>query len=52
MKIFKALICAAALMLTGCGGEEAQEQSLEEYPTRVKAIKVLTTDAPITFSYS
>ena len=52
MKIFPAIILAVALLLAGCGGEEAQEQALEDYPTRVKAIKVLTTDAPITFSYS
>ena len=52
MKIFPAIILAFALLLSGCGGEDVEEQSLEEYPTRVKAIKVLTTDAPITFSYS
>ena len=52
MKIFPAIILAFALLMTGCGGEDAQEPSLEDYPTRVKAMKVLTTDAPITFSYS
>ncbi|MBR6711710.1 MAG: efflux RND transporter periplasmic adaptor subunit [Selenomonadaceae bacterium] len=52
MKILPAIILAAALLMTGCGGEETEEQSLEDYPTKVKAIKVLTTDAPITFSYS
>lgn len=52
MKIFPAIILAFALLMTGCGGEDAQEPSLEDYPTKVKAIKVLTTDAPITFSYS
>ena len=52
MKIFPAIILAAALLMTGCGGEDTQEQALEDYPTRVKAMKVLTTDAPITFSYS
>ena len=52
MKIFPAMICAAALFLAGCGGEDTENQALEEYPTSVKAIKVLTTDAPITFSYS
>ena len=52
MKIFPAIILAVALFLTGCGGEEMETQEPEEYPTRVKAIKVLTTDAPITFSYS
>ena len=52
MKIFPAIILAATLLITGCGGEEQQEMSLEDYPTRVKAIKVLTTDAPLTLSYS
>ncbi len=52
MKIFPAMICAAALLLAGCGGEDTENQAPEEYPTSVKAIKVLTTDAPITFSYS
>ncbi len=52
MKIFPAIILAAALLMTGCGGEDTTEQSLEDYPTKVKAIKVLTTDAPFTLSYS
>ena len=52
MKLFPALIFAAALLVTGCGGEDAENQAVEEYPTAVKAIKVLTTNAPITFSYS
>lgn len=52
MKIFPAIICAAALLFSGCGGEETQEQSLEDFPTRVKAIKVMTTNAPLTLSYS
>ena len=52
MKIFPTIILATALLMTGCGGEDTEEQALEDYPTRVKAIKVLTTDAPITFSYS
>ena len=52
MKIFPAIICAATLLLAGCGGEDAENQAPQEIPTRVKAIKVLTTDAPITFSYS
>ena len=52
-KIFPAIICAAALILAGCGGgEDTENQAMEEYPTAVKAIKVLTTNAPITFSYS
>ena len=51
MKILPFLICALALLVSGCG-EDAEEQSLEDYPTRVKAIKVLTTNAPLTLSYS
>ena len=41
-----------ALLLTGCGGEDAEEQAMQDMPTRVKAIKVLTTNAPFTLSYS
>ena len=52
MKIFPAIICAATLLFAGCGGEDNQEQALEDYPTKVKAMKVLTTDAPIAFTYS
>ena len=52
MKIFPAIICAATLLFAGCGGEDTQEQALEDYPTKVKAMKVLTTDAPIAFTYS
>ncbi|MBR4152575.1 MAG: efflux RND transporter periplasmic adaptor subunit [Selenomonadaceae bacterium] len=52
MKKFLATICAATLLLTGCGGEETAEQAPEESATRVKAIKVLTTSAPLTLSYS
>ncbi len=52
MKIFSAIILAFTLILSGCGGEEEPEMSLEDFPTRVKAIKVLTTDAPLNLSYS
>ena len=52
MKIFPAIILAVSLLLAGCGGEDAENLTPEEYPTSVKAIKVLTTDAPITLSYS
>ena len=52
MKIFSVIILAAALLICGCGGEDTEEQSLEDFPTRVKAIKVLTTSAPLTLSYS
>lgn len=52
MKILPALIFALALFLTGCGGDDAENQAQEEMPTRVKAIKVLTTNAPLTLSYS
>ncbi len=51
-KKFLAGIFAMALLLTGCGGEDAENQTQEEMPTRVKAIKVLTTNAPMTLSYS
>ena len=51
MKIFPAIICALALLVSGCG-DDAEEQSPENFPTRVKAIKVLTTNAPLTLSYS
>lgn len=53
MKILPILICAASLLLAGCGGDEdAENQAMQDFPTPVKAVKVLTTDAPITFSYS
>lgn len=52
MKKFLATICAATLLVTGCGGEEADPNAMQEMPTRVKAIKVLSTDAPLTLSYS
>ena len=46
-------VCATGILFTGCGGEEAQsEQPQEEMAMRVKAIKVLSTDAPLTLSYS
>ena len=32
MKIFPAIILAAALLMTGCGGEEQQEMSLTIRP--------------------
>lgn len=51
-KIFPAIIFLVALFLAGCGGDDAENRAAQIYPTRVKAIKVLTTDAPITFSYS
>ncbi len=52
IKIFSVIICAVALLLAGCGGEEEENQALHEMPTRVKAVKVLTTNAPFTLSYS
>ncbi len=52
MKIFPIMVCAAALLLTGCGGDDAESQALQEMPTKVKAMKVLTTNAPLTLSYS
>ena len=52
MKIFPAIIFAVALFLAGCGSEDVENQNLQDIPTRVKAIKVLTTNAPLTLSYS
>lgn len=52
MKKFLATICTTALLMTGCGGEEPASDMQQEMPTRVKAIKVLSTDAPLTLSYS
>ena len=54
MKTFSAMILAFTLLMTGCGGgdEDAENQAMQEFPTKVKAIKVLTTDAPLTMSYS
>ena len=50
-KIFAAIFLAvAALCLTGCGGEETEEQTLP--PTKVKAFKISATNAPLTLSYS
>ena len=51
-KMLSVMTCAAALLFTGCGGEDAGEPSLEDMPTRVKVVKVLTTNAPINLSYS
>ena len=52
MKKFLATICAAALLVTGCGSEEPDPEAQQEFPTRVKAIKVMVTDAPLNLSYS
>lgn len=52
MRIFPAMLCAAALLLTGCGGEDTDAQIEQMPPTKVKAIKVLQTDAPLNLSYS
>lgn len=52
MKIFPLIILAAALLFTGCGGEDEAQLSLADMPTRVKVIKVLTANAPLTLSYS
>lgn len=52
MKKILAGIFAVTLLFTGCGGEDEENQAMQEMPTRVKAIKVLTTDAPLTLSHS
>ena len=52
MKIFPIIIFVFALLFSGCGGDDAENEGLQEMPTRVKAIKVLTTNAPLTLSYS
>ena len=52
MKKFLAGIFAMTLLLTGCSGEDEENQAIQEMPTRVKAIKVLTTNSPLTLSYS
>ena len=52
MKWFPVIICVASLFFAGCGGEDAEDQTMQEMPTRVKAIKVLTANAPLTLSYS
>ena len=52
IKKFPLLIFIFAMLLTGCGGDDEAESSMEDMPTRVKAVKVLTTNAPLTLSYS
>ena len=52
IKKFPLLIFMFAMLLTGCGGDDEAESSMEDMPTRVKAVKVLTTNAPLTLSYS
>lgn len=42
----------SSLFLFGCGDEDIEEQAPEDFPTRVKVVKVLTTSAPLTLSYS
>ena len=47
------IMVAAGFLLTGCGGEEdPNPEEQQAAPTRVKAIKVLSMDAPLTLSYS
>ena len=52
IKKFPLLIFMFAMLLTGCGGDDEDASSMEDMPTRVKAVKVLTTNAPLTLSYS
>ena len=53
-KIFGALsfVCVTGILFTGCGEEAPNPEEQQMPPTRVKAIKVLSTDAPLTLSYS
>ncbi len=53
-KIFGALsfVCVTGILFTGCGEEAPNTEEQQMPPTRVKAIKVLSTDAPLTLSYS
>ncbi|MBR2519458.1 MAG: efflux RND transporter periplasmic adaptor subunit [Selenomonadaceae bacterium] len=46
-------VLATGILFTGCGDEGAENaQEQQAPPTRVKAIKVMSTDAPLTLSYS
>ncbi|MBR1805498.1 MAG: efflux RND transporter periplasmic adaptor subunit [Selenomonadaceae bacterium] len=42
----------AGFLLTGCGDEAPNPEEQQAPATRVKAVKVLSTDAPLTLSYS
>ena len=52
LKKFSVMICAAVLLLTGCGDDQASEQDLDSMPIRVKAVKVSTVNTPFSLSYS
>ena len=41
MKKFLATICAATILLTGCGDEAPNPEEQQAPATRVKAVKVL-----------
>ena len=45
-------IMATGIFFTGCGGGDQAAQEEQLPPTKVKAMKVLSTDAPLTLSYS
>ena len=42
----------ASFLLTGCGDEAPNPEEQQAPATRVKAVKILSTDAPLTLSYS
>ena len=42
----------AGFLLTGCGDEAPNPEEQQAPATRVKAVKILSTDAPLTLSYS
>ena len=46
------VVFTAGFLLTGCGDEAPNPEEQQAPPTRVKAVKVLSTDAPLTLSYS
>ena len=46
------VVFTAGFLLTGCGDEAPNPEEQQAPPTRVKAVKVLSTDAPLTLTYS
>ena len=44
------ILMIATLILGGCGQKQPTQQQIA--PTKVKVVKVLRTDAPLTYEYS